>query len=218
MTAKLERRVLVLNRNWMPMNVTTVFDAVCDVYVGRALFVDPLTYATHDFESWVNTWKDAIDQSRVEVDRVIATSKHGVVAPEIISYLEYKGMGLPKTGRRQPKFSRRNVFSRDRNTCQYCGRTFSSENLNLDHVVPKSRGGQMTWENIVLSCIPCNTRKGSHTPKEANMSLVRTPYCPTAKQLYQPTPERLFQRFGRDVPVSWEMFLGKMYWDVELRD
>lgn len=217
MTATLEKKVLVLNRNWMPMNVTTVFDAVCDVYVGRARVVHPETYATHDFGSWIDTWKDAVAQSKVEMENLIATAQCGIVAPEIITYLEYKGMGVPTNRHHTPKFSRRNVFLRDKNTCQYCGRSFDSENLNLDHVVPKSRGGEMNWTNIVLSCIDCNTRKSNRTPKEAGMSLVRTPVRPSSKDIYQPTPSRFFERIGRDIPVSWETFLGKMYWDAELQ-
>ena len=71
---------------------------------------------------------------------------------------------LPK---KEVKFTRHNVFERDKNTCQYCGQIFDRNDLNLDHVIPRDRGGTTTWENIVCSCIPCNTRKGNRLPQEA---------------------------------------------------
>ncbi len=218
MTASvLDNKVLVLNRNWMPINVTTVFDAVCHVYGGRALFVDHESYATHDFDSWVKTWQNAITKSKIDESRVINCSRFGIVAPEVITYCTYKGMGYGR-GKHAPKFSRRNIYLRDRNQCQYCGQSFSSEDLNLDHVTPKSRGGQMTWTNIVLSCVNCNTRKGNRTPKEAGMCLIRQPQIPSAGDLQRPYHKRIAAKVGRKVPMSWEQFLGKMYWNVELKD
>ena len=82
---------------------------------------------------------------------------------------------LPK---KEVKFTRHNVFERDKNTCQYCGTIFDRNDLNLDHVVPRDRGGTTTWENVVCSCIPCNTRKGNRLPQEAQMSLIRKPKRP----------------------------------------
>ena len=98
---------------------------------------------------------------------------------------------MPK---KEVKFTRHNIFERDKNTCQYCGRVFDRKDLNLDHVIPRDRGGPTTWENIVCSCIECNTQKANRTPQEAGMHLIRKPKRPEvaavrADQL-QPAPAR----------------------------
>jgi 5-methylcytosine-specific restriction endonuclease McrA len=113
--------------------------------------------------------------------------------------------------RREVRFSRRNIFERDSNTCQYCGRRFSKSDLTLDHVVPRSRGGRDSWENLVLACVNCNVRKGNRTPEEAQIRLVRKP----TKPAWLPT-------FGARIPreqfVSWQRFVDAAYWDAELRE
>lgn len=76
--------------------------------------------------------------------------------------------------------SRRNVFQRDGHRCQYCGETFPTKDLTCDHVVPRSQGGGMTWENLVTACAPCNRRKGGRTPEEARMTLRKVPRRPAA--------------------------------------
>jgi 5-methylcytosine-specific restriction endonuclease McrA len=113
---------------------------------------------------------------------------------------------LPK---KEVKFTRHNVFERDRNMCQYCGREFDRKDLNLDHVLPRDRGGQTTWENIVCSCIPCNTRKGNRLPHEAGMQLIRKPKRPK----WRPFVNVSFSRRQHD---SWKHFLDVAYWNVEL--
>lgn len=77
---------------------------------------------------------------------------------------------------RQILLSRKNVLRRDQNRCQYCG---SRDRLTIDHVLPKSRGGRDTWENLVSACVPCNNRKGNRTPDEARMELLREPFRPS---------------------------------------
>jgi 5-methylcytosine-specific restriction endonuclease McrA len=81
--------------------------------------------------------------------------------------------------------SHRNVMVRDRYQCQYCGATPGAEQLNIDHVLPRCRGGRDTWENLVTSCRSCNLRKGRHTPDECNMRLARPPAPPRWSALYQ---------------------------------
>lgn len=219
MNSVLTNRVLVLNKNWMAINVTTVFDAVSKAFQGSAVFVDPETYATYSFEQWVDNWEDAIAHARLSEDAVLNCIRFGVRVPEIIICSNYKGTGSTM-GPRQPKFSRRNIMARDRNTCQYCNKKFRTEDLNLDHVIPKSRGGEMSWTNIVTACVPCNDKKRDRTPQEAKMRLIRQPMQPTADQVRRPFGERLRRKLGREVPASWEQFLGKMisemYWNVEL--
>jgi 5-methylcytosine-specific restriction endonuclease McrA len=87
-----------------------------------------------------------------------------------------------KRPRRERKMTRYEIFNRDRYTCQYCG--VQGRNLTLDHVIPRYRGGQHTWENVVSACVACNRRKAGRTPKEANMKLIRTPTPPKYGSLF----------------------------------
>ena len=89
---------------------------------------------------------------------------------------------MPK---KEVKFTRHNIFERDHNTCQYCGKVFDRKDLNLDHVIPRDRGGPTTWENIVCSCIKCNTQKANRTPQEAGMHLIRKPKRPKWRPFVQ---------------------------------
>lgn len=107
----------------------------------------------------------------------------------------------PQAARRSIKFSRVNVFTRDNFRCQYCGSRKRAQELNYDHVVPRHRGGRTTWENIVSSCYPCNSRKANRTPEQAGMRLLRAPYTPKALPFTLP-------RFDpRDLPPVWAQWV-----------
>jgi 5-methylcytosine-specific restriction endonuclease McrA len=196
----LQERVLVLNRSWQPIQVTTVRSAVTRVYQGSARFVDPETYATHAFESW----KDAAQFSQDAV-RFLRGAGWTMAVPEVIVLRHYNGFR-----RQRVRFTRRNVYARDDDTCQYCGRVFSTKDLSLDHVIPRSRGGRSTWENLVVACHRCNRRKDNRTPEEAGMRLIRRPERPRA------TAAPLRAAPG-EVPASWEAFLSDLYWNLELK-
>ena len=97
----------------------------------------------------------------------------------------------------QRKLSRRAIFHRDGYTCQYCGA--QGKSLTIDHIIPRSRNGQHTWENVVTACIPCNHRKAGRTPKEASMRLAREPKAP------RPDPYALFHH--RNIVEEWQPFI-----------
>ena len=103
-------------------------------------------------------------------------------------------------------FNRRNLFIRDENICQYCGKRFSTDDLTVDHIIPRSKGGQSSWLNCVLACISCNRKKADYSLEKIGMSLIRSPFKPKWNPLYR---TKVF------VP-SWERFLSEMYWSVEL--
>jgi 5-methylcytosine-specific restriction endonuclease McrA len=106
-------------------------------------------------------------------------------------------------------FSRRNIFRRDRYTCQYCGEQRALRDLTIDHVVPRSREGRSTWENCVVACVSCNSRKANRLPAEAGMRLNREPRRPSwMASIDISRPER---------QESWNRFLSRAYWDVELK-
>jgi 5-methylcytosine-specific restriction endonuclease McrA len=115
---------------------------------------------------------------------------------------------LPK---KEVKFTRHNVFERDKNTCQYCRKVFPRAELNLDHVLPRDRGGQTTWENIVCSCIPCNSRKSNRLPHEAGMRLMTKPKRPKWRPF-------VTINLALRAHESWKHFVDVAYWNVELGD
>ena len=192
----LEERTLVLNRSWAVVNVTTVRRALGMVYRRAARVISPDTYETHDFDSWA-----ALSDARGGTCVRSVTLRIGI--PEAIVLLGYDEM--PET--RVP-FSRKNLFRRDSFTCQYCGRRRSPEELSIDHVVPRARGGRSSWENCVLACLDCNLLKGDGTPGMAGMTLIRKPRRPR----WAPY---LSVSLGRR-RASWDRFVSDRYWNVEL--
>jgi 5-methylcytosine-specific restriction endonuclease McrA len=203
MDSLLEQPVLVLNRLWQAINTCTARRALTLLYQGHAQVVatdGANNFLTHDFTSWS-------DVSRAHPEPVmLQTISFRIRVPRIIvlSFFER----LPK---KEVKFTRHNVFERDRNTCQYCGVIFDRNGLNLDHVLPRDRGGQTTWENVVCSCIPCNTRKGNRLPHEAGMQLLRKPKRPKWRPFLNIT-------FNGAMDGSWSHFIDIAYWNVELGD
>jgi len=161
----LNSNVLVLNRSYLPVHVTSVRRAFAMVYQNLARVVDG-HYETFDFDSWrrVNTRDEC---------EVIGTPSGAIRVPRVIVLEHYDR--VPK---RHVRYSRANVFTRDKFTCQYCGRRPPRSQLNIDHVVPRSLGGRTTWENVVCSCVDCNRRKGGRTPEQARIRLRRAPSRP----------------------------------------
>ena len=108
---------------------------------------------------------------------------------------------------REVRFSRANIYQRDKYVCQYCGVKYPAEDLTFDHVIPQVQGGMATWENIVTACLSCNNRKGGRTPREASMRLIRPP----AKPRWMPV---VTLTLGiKNAPLSWRDYL---YWNIEL--
>lgn len=193
----LNTKVLVLNRSYLPVHVTVVRRALSLLYQGIAQAVDD-ELRTFDFASWADLAAD--EDSIGTVDRAIRV-------PRVI-LLQY----YDRVPRRYVRFSRFNIYSRDQNRCQYCGRQFPRAELNLDHVVPRMKGGTSVWENVVCSCHRCNRIKGGRTPAEAGMRLIRQPRRP------QWTPF-MTEAFSLRRYKEWLPFLSAVdaaYWNTEL--
>jgi 5-methylcytosine-specific restriction endonuclease McrA len=198
-SALLNSRVLVLNRSYLPVHITSVKRAFALLYQGVARAVDE-QYRTFDFESWRHLSIEMHHERLGIVDGFIRV-------PRVLLLSAYE-----RVPRRHVRFSRFNIFARDGNSCQYCGQRLPRTELNLDHVIPRSRGGLSTWENIVCSCHSCNRRKGGRTPEEARMILVRRPRRPE----WTPFSADMFslRRYQ-----EWMPFLSAVdsaYWNTEL--
>ena len=192
----LSQRSLVLNKSWTAVATTTVRHALGLVFKGAAKAVQPETFETHGFESWA-------DLAVPLEEPCVKTVKLRIKVPEVIVLLRYTGMP-----RRSVTFTRRNLFRRDKNTCQYCGAQPGMSELSIDHVLPRSRGGRSTWRNCVLACMRCNRRKANRTPADAGVRLRKKPIAPT----WTPTLEVPIARLRQ----SWEKFVSERYWNVPL--
>jgi 5-methylcytosine-specific restriction endonuclease McrA len=168
----------------------------------------PLSYFPLSLWGWQDAVK-AVFLDRVnivsEYEREVHSPSFNMRLPSVISLKEYVPMS------RRPAFTRFNVFLRDRFDCQYCGINFSTHELTFDHVVPRSKGGRTSWENVVTACSCCNLRKANKMPRDVGMFPRLPPRQPSTWQL---------QDNGRGFPPnhlheSWRDFL---YWDSELED
>jgi 5-methylcytosine-specific restriction endonuclease McrA len=163
----------------------------------------PLSYYPLSLWSWQDAVK-AVCLERVnivsEYDVRIRSPKASFRLPSVVSL---KTFVKPA---RQPAFTRFNVFLRDRFQCQYCG---SHDELTFDHLMPRSKGGQTTWENVVAACSACNLHKADKSPAEVGLTLARRPYAPSVQDLHNN---------GRHFPPNYlhQSWLDFLYWDAEL--
>jgi 5-methylcytosine-specific restriction endonuclease McrA len=193
--------VLVLNRQFYAVQITSWRRALTLLYLDHAHVVDQ-EYRTYSFSDW----REASGERAQHPAGFITTPTFRIAVPEVIALRIYDR--LPAS---EVKFTRRNLYEHYGHRCCYCGRKFSTQELNLDHVVPKSRGGPTNWSNIVTSCIPCNLRKGSRTPVEAGLALLVEPSRPRWKGR-----SSLVFRSGVKVRQSWQRFIDSVYWNTEL--
>jgi 5-methylcytosine-specific restriction endonuclease McrA len=192
MVETLNFNVLVLNKLWQPIHTCSVRRAVKLLCLGHAQVVEAegeMTYQTHDLGSWLEASSERLTEG------VIRSVRFAMKIPKVIVLAMYD-----KLPSKEVKFTRDNVFLRDHYTCQYCREKFGEKELNLDHVVPRDKGGATRWDNIVTSCIRCNNRKANNLPHEANMFPAKQPKAPRWRPLFG------FRSRG-GIDDSWERFL-----------
>lgn len=185
----LDEHVLILNRNWQPIAFHDVQTAIVAVTRDHASVLHPETYALLSFDEWA--------ESGYQTERVIRTPTMMIPAPEVTILVAY--------GERPPRgvsFSKPNLSRRDGYACQYCGERLPERKLQIEHVLPRSRGGATNWENCVAACGDCNQRKANKTPQEAGMRLKTQPRRPT----WSPS---LKLPYGTPLRDAWIPFLRK---------
>jgi len=183
--------VLVLNRNWQAINIRTPQEAFCQMATNVATSLDI------EGENHIRpvTWEEWITLPIRPQDNAVRTAHREIRMPTVIVAVNFAR--VPK---KRPKLSARNIRERDGNRCQYTGRLLRPEEGSLDHVVPRSRGGADTWENLVWSSKAVNTRKGNRLPHEAGLKLLTVPRAP--KEL----PVMALLRNAHSV-AEWKLFL-----------
>jgi 5-methylcytosine-specific restriction endonuclease McrA len=183
--------VLVLNRNWQAINATTPALAFGQMSTDSATALD----IVHRESMTPVRWEEWLELPIRSIDRSIGTPGGRVRVPTVIVLSRFD-----KVPMKRPRFGLRGIWARDEGRCQYTGRKLAPGEGNIDHVVPRSRGGETTWENCVLADKRINSRKGNLTPREAGLELVRPPQAP------RPLPATAYLRNHEGIP-DWEPFL-----------
>jgi 5-methylcytosine-specific restriction endonuclease McrA len=185
----LNQPVLLLNRYCSPITVTTARRALILLYGGSGRALDERG-DSYEFGDWLQLPVRSADEAIPIVNGALRV-------PRVLQLLHYDRVPHPGV-----RLTRRNLMLRDGWSCQYCGRRGSPRELNVDHVLPRSRGGNDSWENLVVACHPCNRKKGRLTPREAEMPLLSTPHRPrwsTAAQILMSTQAPF---------IEWRPFLS----------
>lgn len=170
----LNSSVLVLNRFYLAVRVIDVRRAMTLLYRGCAevISIEDGSYYNYDFDSWCEL-SQLLSMDKQEGEEYIRAVNFEIQVPRILRLVRYD-----KVPRTVVRFNRKNLFARDDHRCQYCGQSQPTSQLSLDHVVPRSLGGRTSWDNIVCSCLSCNSRKGCRTPEQAGMRLLKKPVVP----------------------------------------
>jgi 5-methylcytosine-specific restriction endonuclease McrA len=208
----LTNKVLVLNKSWAPTQIVSLKRAMKKVFGDenqepKALIIDP--YA--GFQTY--NWADWAALTPREDEKVIRSAHAVHKIPEVILLTEYD-----KVRSQCLRFSRRQIYRRDNHQCQYCGKKPGSEELSLDHVLPKSKGGLTTWENCVLACIECNSRKADKTLSESRMIIQGWKPEHKRKLPCKPKYDLLKGEIKVKIPESWKNFLSEVYWEITLEN
>ncbi len=207
--AALNSHVLVLNKLWTAIRVVDAKRAFSLLFrdIAEVIRVDDGSFTSYDFESWadISTFRGQFNRIDTNQYEWVRTVRMHIAVPKVIRLL-----GYDRLPRQEVKLNRRNIFARDRNICQYCGRHYPTSELSLDHVIPRSKGGESSWSNLVCCCVNCNSRKGGKSPVEAHMKLVRQPIKPQRNPVIN-------LRLGNNKYADWRAFLDNAYWSVELK-
>lgn len=183
--------VLVLNKGWMPNSITPVKKAISKVAAEMAKILDPETYGMYSFEEWL-LFKVGEDEPFIQ------TANLKVKIPEIIVLTDYD-----RVPQREVKLTRRNLLIRDNYTCQYTGVKINMQNATADHVIPRSKGGATSWDNLVMCCLDINAKKADKTLKESGLTLLKKPVKPK----WSPVYARFARLASSNVPSSWSKFI-----------
>lgn len=191
----LKYRVLVLNRLWQPVNIVGVPRAFSLLLQDHAQVINTHDgqFGMMDSDQWIRYCQEDVP---TDGEAYLQTVKYRIRVPKVLLLREYSQLPVQEV-----KFTRENLFERDNYRCQYCGDVFVADDLNMDHVIPRDKGGRTSWENIVTSCIQCNSRKANRLPHQASMHLIRKPERPRQRPF-------ISSLIGNDCDAAWEHFIG----------
>ena len=188
----LQSTLLILDKQYSPVEIRSVQDALSLIYTGKAMAMAK-DYSLYDMEGWI-IYSGFLLNEQEDVSHILRSPSISILVPEVIVLKDY----IKRANQfRSPRCNSHSLLKRDSYTCQYCHRKFSRKELEIDHVVPQSKGGVTSWTNCVTSCKPCNSNKGSNSVAEMGYKLLNKPIQPTWKQLFDRS----------DKKALWEIFL-----------
>jgi len=183
--------VLVLNRNWQAIHVKSPAEALSMMYTDTATGLDILG----EDHMIPYRWKDWINLPNDPDSDYVSTVNGDIKIPKIIVLCKFN-----KVPMKRPKFSLTGVWNRDNGVCQYTGKKLSKNEGNVDHIIPRSRGGKTDWTNCVLAHKEVNAQKANRTPEEAGLKLIKEPFVPR----HMPTT---FYIKNKHNIKEWDLFL-----------
>ncbi|MAG37988.1 hypothetical protein CMI45_01205 [Candidatus Pacearchaeota archaeon] len=182
----LNNRVLMLNKHWFPIGVSSLRNAFCKLLSERAKAINHNNYGIYEFKEWISIEDEKLNY--------LTTPSILVPVPEIIVFSYYDSVPVFSISS-----SRKNIFKRDKYICQYSGKKLSHRSATVDHVIPKSRGGNNGWKNCVTSSSDINNKKADFYLEETKLKLIRDPFVPRKNILFN-------LPYGFSLPESWKAF------------
>lgn len=184
-----------MNRLWQPVNIVGVERAFNLLLRDHAqvIYTGGESFQMLDSAEWLQLSEEDIPGDN---EACVQTVRLRIRVPKVLLLRSYDQLPVQEV-----QFNRENLFDRDGYRCQYCGNHFEAGHLNMDHVIPRDRGGRTSWENIVTSCISCNSRKANRLPHQANMHLIRKPERPR----WRPFVSSLI---GQSYDSDWDHFIN----------
>ena len=183
----LNKQVLVLNKMWLPIRVIPAYRAMSLVFANKASSVDTDTYYAYNWENWIK-------EPSAESDVIISTSRGNVKVPEVIVLSHYD-----KVFKKDVRLTKRNIYIRDGYRCQYTGKKVKESEADIDHIIPRSKGGKNAWDNMVVCSKDINRMKADRTPEQVGLKLIKKPKKPDANRLLIDPKLR--------IPESWKKFI-----------
>lgn len=195
--AMLNDYVLVLNKGWTPVAVARVKDAFVKLFNNSARIIDENTYETYNWDEWVDNFSFQISDTSMDSEfKFILSPRLKIRVPEVVVLTNYS-----KFPERKMKLTRKNLLRRDNYHCQYTGAKLNYDNATIDHVLPKSKGGRTTWDNVVICEESVNTKKADKTLDESGLKLLNNPVQPKWNPLFSVSDSKKME--------SWKKFLAK---------
>ena len=185
----LNKPVLVLNKVWMPIRVITVMRSIKLLFANKASAVNTDDYSIYKWDDWAK-------QEIFNGDSYISAVNNNIKVPEVIVLAKYD-----KVYRKDVKLTKRNIYIRDEYKCQYSGKRIKESEADIDHIIPRSKGGENVWENLVVCSKEINRKKGYRTPEQAGLKLIKKPT--------KPDNSRILIDPRMNIPKSWEKFIKK---------
>lgn len=179
MKVLLQESVLALNKEYLAIAVIAAKDAISNLFTGKASVITE-SYELYSFEEWAKITKvfESDEEVSTRYAGILRSPSIEIFVPQVVIFTESEYTSPHVANMR---FSRRNILQRDHNKCQYCGNALRASEASIDHIIPKSKGGMNTWQNLVTACIYCNAKKGDKLLSEIGWKLLQQPTEPQWK-------------------------------------